>query len=151
MKRLTKQLLAIFVSLLMAMFVNSATWAAEPLKNVFMLNTTSKSMGEVVKAVKSFAKKKHWVYLGDYKVKNDKVILVNFCVKEAGKIAWRAGLKVSAMLPCGNMGVYKKDGVTEISLLNPYYMTTLYPDLDLETAADLLMPLYKEMMVTIVK
>lgn len=108
-------------------------------------------MAEVVDSVKSFVNKKHWIYLGDFKVKNGQVILVKFCVKSAGRLAWKAGLKVSAMLPCGNMGVYRKNGLTEISLLKPNYMTVLYPDSNLQSAANLLTPLYKKMMSTIVK
>jgi len=132
------------------LFGNNTAWSSDLPKNLFMINTTNKSMGEVVTAVKSFVKVKKWVYLGDFKVKKGKVILIKFCVKAAGKKAWKVGLHVSAMLPCGNMGVYQRDGKTEISLLNPNYMTTLYPNENLKQAVNLLLPLYKEMMVDIV-
>lgn len=108
-------------------------------------------MTEVVSTLKSYAKEKKWIYLGDFKVKKGQVILVKFCIKSVGKTVFKAGLKVSAMLPCGNVGVYQKNGKTEISLLNPNYMHTLYPDPNLKAAADLLMPIYVEMMATIVK
>ncbi len=151
MKRSGKQLLAMLLSLLMITLLSNTAWSAPAPKDLFMLGTSSKSMSEVVNAVKFFVDEENWVYLGDFKVKKGKVILVKFCVKAAGKKAWKAGLKVSAMLPCGNMGVYRKNGRTEISLLNPYYMNTLYPNPDLKAAADLLMPLYKKMMADIVK
>jgi len=133
------------------LFVNNIAWSNDLPKNLFMINTTNKSMSDVVTAVKDFANVKKWVYLGDFKVKKGKVILIKFCVKAAGKKAWKAGLHVSALLPCGNMGVYQRDGKTEISLLNPNYMTTLYPNENLKQAVNLLLPLYKEMMITIVK
>lgn len=151
MKRSGKRVLAILTSLLMTMFFSNAAWSAAAPRDLFMLSQSSKSMAEVVSAVKFFVDEENWVYLGDFKVKKGNVILVKFCVKAAGKKAWKAGLKVSAMLPCGNMGVYRKNGKTEISLLNPYYMNALYPNPDLKAAADLLMPLYKEMMTSVVK
>ncbi len=151
MKRSGKQLLAILLSLLMTTLLSNTAWSAQAPKDLFMLGTSSKSMSAVVNAVKFFVDEENWVYLGDFKIKKGKVILVKFCVKAAGKKAWKAGLKVSAMLPCGNMGVYRKNGRTEISLLNPYYMNTLYPNPNLKAAADLLMPLYKKMMADIVK
>ncbi len=130
--------------------INSVAWPSEPKKNFFLLKTTTKSIAEVVIATKTFAKTRKWVYLGDYKVKKGEVILVKFCVKAAGKIAWKAGLKVSAMLPCGNMGVYKnKKGKTEISLLNPTYMNALYPNPNMVKAAEILAPMYEELMTSI--
>ncbi len=47
------------------------------------------------------------------------------------------------------MGVYKNNGKTEISLLNPKYMNILYPNADLKAAADVVAPLYKELMDTL--
>ena len=131
--------------------INNSVMAAAASKDLFMISTTSKSMDEVVSAVKSHVKKKKWVYLGDFKVKKGQVILVKFCIKTAEKIAWKAGLKVSAMLPCGNMGIYQKNGKTEISLLNPSYMNTLYPNANLKAAGELLIPLYKEMTTEVLK
>jgi len=150
-KHSIKNILAITISMITLFAINNSTLAAEASKDIFMISTTSKSMDEVVSAVKSHVKKKKWVYLGDFKVKKGQVILVKFCIKSAGKIAWKAGLKVSAMLPCGNMGIYQKDGKTEISVLNPNYMNTLYPDANLKAAGELLIPLYKEMTAEILK
>ncbi len=151
MKKTGKHILAVVASLAITILAGNTAWSDESSNDIFILKTTSRSMTEVVSAVKSFAKKQKWVYLGDFKIKKGKVILVKFCVKAAGKKAWGAGLKVSAMLPCGSMGVYQKEGKTEISLLNPTYMNILYPNPNLKAAADLLAPLYKEMMETIVK
>jgi len=141
----------VILTLLVSLFSYKTAFAVVTPEDVFLLKTTTNSMTDVVKSIKLYVQKKNWVYLGDFKVKKGKVILVKFCIKAAGKKAWKAGLKVSAMLPCGNMGVYQKNGKTEISLLNPYYMTSLYPDPNLTAAADLLMPMYKDMMETIIK
>ncbi|MFV1982729.1 MAG: DUF302 domain-containing protein, partial [Thiohalomonadales bacterium] len=119
--------------------------------DVFLIKSSSKSMTEVVESVKSYVQEKKWVYLGDFKVKKGQVYLVKFCVKAAGKLAWKAGLKVSAMLPCGNIGIYQNKGKTEVSMLTPYYMTSLYPNDNLKAAADLLMPMYKDLLTTVVK
>ncbi len=40
---------------------------------------------------------------------------------------WDVGLDLSALLPCGNLSVYQKNGRTEISMLDPRYMQVLYP------------------------
>ncbi len=146
-----KYLLSIITAFTITLFTSSVAWSAESPDDIFMLKTTSNSISDVVKSVKAFAEKKHWIYLGDYKVKKGQVVLIKFCVKAAGKKAWKAGLKVSALLPCGSMGVYKKAGKTEISLLDPIFMTTLYPNPNLKEAADLLKPLYIEMLDTISK
>jgi hypothetical protein len=129
---------------------NTAVAATIAPEDVFLIKSSSKSMDDVVSSVKKYIKEKKWVYIGNFKVKKGQVILVKFCVKAAGKLAWKAGLKVSAMLPCGNLGVYQNKGKTEVSLLSPYYMTSLYPNDNLTAAADLLMPMYKEMLSTIV-
>ena len=44
------------------------------------------------------------------------------------KELWKAGLHVSAMVPCGNVGIYQEKEVTQISLLHPRFMHMIYPD-----------------------
>jgi len=147
----SKHILALVMSTSLSFVYSSSSWASEASESIFMLKSTERSMAEVVTAVKTFAKHKGWIYLGDFKVKKGQVILVKFCVKAAGKKAWKAGLKVSAMLPCGNMGIYQKNGKTEISILNPDYMNTLYPNPNLKAAGELLLPQYHEMLEAITK
>ncbi len=151
MKFSNKYILSIITAFTITLFTSSTAWSAESADDIFMLKTTSNSISDVVKSVKAFAEEKKWIYLGDYKVKKGQVVLIKFCVKAAGKIAWKAGLKVSALLPCGSMGVYKKGDKTEISLLHPKFMNKLYPNASLREAADLLVPHYKELMETISK
>jgi hypothetical protein len=59
------------------------------------------------------------------------------------------GLQLSALLPCGNLGVYQKNGVTKISALHPRYMSVLYPDPALEQAGAVATPLLTAMLDTI--
>jgi hypothetical protein len=47
------------------------------------------------------------------------VTLATICIPEVGQQIWPVGLQLNAMLPCGNLGVYKKGDGTEISLLHP--------------------------------
>ncbi len=150
MKLTLEQTLGLWLFALATVLATHPAMAADT-NPVFIVKQTTRSVSDVVNAVKTFAKQKKWVYLGDFKVKKGQVVLVKFCVRAAGKVAWKAGLKVSAMLPCGNMGIYSKDGRTEISLLNPDYMTRLYPDPHLKQAVAILVPMYKEMMDTIIK
>ena len=44
------------------------------------------------------------------------------------------GLKFSAMLPCGNLGIYQSGGKIEISMLHPRYMQVLVPNPEIEKA-----------------
>jgi len=62
--------------------INSAWSAGQPENEIFIVKSTKLSMDEVVAAVKSFSKKKKWVFLGADKVKKGEVILVKFCVKQ---------------------------------------------------------------------
>ncbi len=151
MKIKWKNILA-FTSLVSITLVTANfAWSDSSSNDIFIIKTTSKSMTDVVSSIKKYSKEKKWVYLGDNKVKKGTVILVKICIKQAGKIAFKAGLKISALVPCGNVGVYKKGKLTEISLLNPQYMNILYPDPNLKAAADIAEPLFREMMKTIIK
>lgn len=97
--------------------------------DLFLLRSTDKSPDAVVEAIQAYAEARKWPYLGADKVKQGQVTLVKICIPEVGQQLWPVGLHISAMLPCGNLGVYRKeDGKTGISLLHPRYMQLLYPD-----------------------
>ncbi len=149
MNKIGKYVLALVASIAITTFATGTAWSAEKDNDIFIVKTTKLSMDEVVNAVKAYSKKKKWVFLGADKVKKGEVILVKFCVKEAGKLAFKAGFKVSAFFPCGSMGLYKENGVTTISMLDPKYMTILYPDPNLQAAVDVVTPLFKELMDTL--
>lgn len=118
---------------------------SEPQK-MFVLRSTTSSPDAVVERIQAYAQAKKWNYLGANKVKQGQVILVKVCVPEIGQQLWPVGLHISAMLPCGNLGVYQKDGRTEISLLHPRYMQLLHPDPVVEKASASAEPLLIEML-----
>lgn len=118
---------------------------------MFLVRSTAKAPEAVVEAVKAYAEGKKWQYLGADKVKQGQVTLVKLCIPEVGQQIWPVGLHLSAMLPCGNLGVYQKGGAKEISLLHPRYMPTLYPDPAIEKASAIAEPLLLEMLEVVAK
>lgn len=125
--------------------VNQATATDD----IFIVTTTQKTPAAVVDAVRSYVEANDWRYIGDSKVKQGEVTLVKICIPEVGRAVWPAGLRLSALLPCGNLGVYEASGVTEISLLHPRYMALLYPDQATEQAGAIALPLLTEMLAAV--
>jgi uncharacterized protein (DUF302 family) len=124
--------------------------SAEP-NDMFLIRITAKTPEAVVQAVKAYAEGKKWQYLGANKVKQGQVTLVKICIPEVGQQIWPVGLHLSALLPCGNLGVYQKEGKTEISLLRSRYMQVLYPHPAIEKASATAQPLLTEMLDAVVK
>lgn len=122
-----------------------------PGPDMILVKSTTKQPNEVVQAIKSYSEQKKWQYVGDSMVKNDEVTLVKVCIPQVGKILWPLGLQVSAMLPCGNVGVYRKQGKTEISMLHPAYMQVLYPHAEVEKAVKIATPLLMDMLENVAK
>lgn len=126
--------------------------AAEPatsqarLEGLFLIRTTAKTPGEVIAALTEFSEAKEWKLGGTTKVKKGAVTLFKVCIPAVGKKVWPHGLHLSAMLPCGNVGVYSKDGVTEVSLLRARYMHVLVPTPEMEQIAAEAEPLLDEML-----
>lgn len=128
----------------------SAARAERP-NDLFMVRATSKTPDAVVADIKSYAEQKNWQYLGDSKVKKGEVRLVKICIPEVGQLIWPLGLQLSALLPCGNVGVYHNGAATEISVLHPRYMQVLYPHPATERATAVAQPLLTEMLEAVVK
>ena len=122
-----------------------------PGADMILVRATAKEPAEVVQAIKSYAEQKKWQYLGASKVKQGEVTLVKVCIPEVGKVLWPVGLQVSAMLPCGNIGVYEQHGKTEISMLHPAYMQLLYPRPEVEKAVQVATPLLTDMLETVAR
>lgn len=118
---------------------------------MFMVRSTKKSPEAVADAVKAYSEKHKWQYIGANKVKNGEVTLVKTCIPAVGKLLWPLGLKVGAMLPCGNLAVYKKGDATEISMLNARYMQMIYPNPEVEKASKIAEPLLTEMLEAVAK
>lgn len=121
--------------------------------DLILVRPTEKSPEVVVEAIKTYAKGKKWVYMGANKVKppQGEITFVKVCVPEVSKLIWPLGLQLSAMLPCGNFGVYQNQGKTEISMLHPRYMQVLYPHPEVEKASTLATPLLTEMLEAVAK
>jgi len=85
------------------------------------------------------------------KVKKGEVTLVKICIPDVGRIIWPLGLRLSAMLPCGNIGIYETDVGTEISVLHPRYLNVLYPDPETERAGEVGAPLLAEMLDSVAR
>lgn len=119
--------------------------------DIFIVRPTSKSPDNIVAAIKAYAEEKKWQYLGDNKVRKGEVSLVKICIPEVGQLLWPAGSHLSALLPCGNVGVYQQGTATEVSMLHPRYMHTLYPHPATERASAIAQPLLIEMLDAVTK
>jgi hypothetical protein len=119
--------------------------------DIFIVRATSKTPDATVAAIKSYSEQKKWQYVGDSKVKNGEVRLVKICLPEVGNLIWPVGLQLSALLPCGNVGIYQKGGVTEISVLHPRYLHVLYPHPATDAASAVAEPLLTEMLDAVTK
>jgi len=124
----------------------AAAQTPAPGADMILVRASAKEPAAVVEAIKSYAAQKKWQYLGASKVKQGEVTLVKVCIPEVGKVLWPVGLQISAMLPCGNIGIYQKQGKTEISMLHPAYMQVLYPRPEVEQAVRIATPLLTDML-----
>ena len=126
---------------------------ASPANDLILIRTSAKSPNEVSDAIKAYVESKKWVYGGalTVKPKQGDVIMVKLCIPQAGAILWPVGLQLSALLPCGNVGIYMNQGKTEISMLHPRYMQTLYPHPEVERAVVVSTPLLIEMLDSVAK
>jgi len=127
--------------------------AAEPQPGPGMIVTrdTARSVDDVADALKIYSAEHQWQLVGDAKVKKGEVRLVKVCIPAVGKALWPAGLQMSALLPCGNVGIYRKGGRTEISMLHPAYMEVLYPSEQVKKAVKVATPLLMDMLDEVAK
>ncbi|MCX8114139.1 MAG: DUF302 domain-containing protein [Burkholderiaceae bacterium] len=135
-----------FVPLAVACAVLAGAAAAQTPSANFIVKATAKTPEAVVSDLKSRVLQNNWLYLAEFKVKNNEVTVVKMCVPAAGKDIWSAGLHVSALLPCGHFGVYREDGTTKVSLLDPRFMNLLNPHPGLKKAGEDLHPLLTKLL-----
>jgi len=110
-------------------------------EDLFVISSSTKTPDEVVTSMKKYSEEPKWQFLGANKVKQGAVTLVKVCIPEVGREIWPLGLHLGAMLPCGNLSVYQKDGRTEIALLHARYMEVLHPDTATKKASAIAQPL----------
>jgi len=125
--------------------------AAQGPSEMIIITSVTKEPDAVVAAIKAYAQERKWQYLGDSKIRQGQITLVKICIPEVGQALWAVGAHLSAMMPCGNIGVYKKDTATEIATLDPRYMHVLYPDPATERASAIAQPLLAAMLEAVVK
>ena len=124
--------------------------APAPGPTMLLLRSTVLAPEDVVEAVKAYSEAKKWLYMGATKAKQGEVTMVKVCIPQVGQILWPVGLELSALLPCGNLGVYQKAGKTEVSMLHPAYMQLLYPHPAVDKAVALATPLMVDLLEKIV-
>lgn len=141
------------VSVLLALAFAAPAMAAQPQPGpgMILVRDTAHSVDEVADALKIYSAEHQWQLVGDAKVKKGEVRLVKVCIPAVGKALWPAGLQMSALLPCGNIGIYRKGGKTEISMLHPAYMEVLYPSAEVEKAVKVATPLLMDMLDAVAK
>ena len=122
-----------------------------PGPEMILIRPTAKTSDEVVEATKVYSEAKKWIYMGANKAKQGEVTMVKVCLPQVGQILWPVGLHLSALLPCGNVGVYQLGGKTQVSMLHPRYMQLLYPHPEVERAAALSTPLLIDMLEAVAK
>ena len=137
--------------LLCALSLSSLAQAPTPGPGIILVRATAKSPEEVVAAVKAYAEGRKWLYMGATKAKNGEVTMVKVCIPKVGQVLWPLGLQISAMLPCGNLGVYRKKEQTEVSMLHPAYLQILYPAPEVEKAVGIATPLLMGLLEAVTK
>ena len=136
---------------LLAIPLTSLAQGPMPGPDMVLIRATTKTPDQVVDAVKAYSEEKKWLYMGANKAKQGEVIMVKVCIPQVAQFLWPIGLHLSALLPCGNIGVYQNKGQTEISMLHPRYMQVLYPHAEVEKAVNLATPLLTEMLTAVAK
>lgn len=138
------------IAVVLAMTALSPAVAAqtERPRDLIVVRTSDRPIAQVVEAIEAHIKARSYQHLGVNVVKppQGEVTFVKFCVPAVGRQLWAVDLKLSALLPCGNIGIYARDGKTEIAMLHPAYMATLYPDAAVAKAGATAEPLLMEML-----
>jgi hypothetical protein len=136
---------------LLAIPLTSLAQSPAPGPDMILTTATMKTPDQVVDAVKAYSEAKKWMYMGANKAKQGEVTMVKVCIPQVGQLLWPVGLHLSALLPCGNIGVYQNKDQTEISMLHPRYMQVLYPHAEVEKAVNVATPLLTEMLTAVAK
>ena len=144
-----KSLVCAFVALAFAAPALADT--PQPGPGMIVVRDTAHSVDQVADALKIYSAEHGWQLVGDAKVKKGEVRIVKLCIPAVGKALWPAGLQLSALLPCGNVGIYRKGGKTEISMLHPAYMEVLYPSPEVKKAVKVATPLLMDMLEAVAK
>lgn len=114
--------------------------------DLFVTRTSVKTPAEVHQAIRQYVSQKQWLYINDNKIKGGEITQVRICDPKAAANIWKAGLQVSAMMPCGHMSIYQDGGATKVTLLHPRFMTMLDPHPAVKELADAVTDPYLRML-----
>ena len=136
------------IAVVLAMTALSPVVAAqtERPRDLIVVRTSDRPIAQVFEAIEAHIKARNYQHLGVNVVKppQGEVTFVKFCVPAVGRQLWAVDLKLSALLPCGNIGIYARNGKTEIAMLHPAYMAALYPHAAVAKAGATAEPLLME-------
>lgn len=110
--------------------------SAPPRQELFVTRTTTKTPAELHQSIRQYVAQKGWLYINDNKIKGGEITQVRICDAKAAANIWKAGMQVSAMMPCGHMSIYQDGGATKVTLLHPRFMTMLDPHPAVKELAD---------------
>lgn len=149
-----QRVFAIVVAVMVCAFLARTSLQMAPAgaaDEIFIVKSTAKTPDAVADAIKAYAENKKWLFLGANKVAKGAVTLVKLCIPEVGGAVLSGGMELSAMLPCGNIGVYEKGGSTQVSMLHPRYMQMLSSNPAVAKAVGIATPLLLEMLDEVTK
>ncbi len=131
--------------LAMILGLSAAPGAAD---EIFITHDLDMERAEAVAAVRDYVEgKKDWLFLAELGLAGGAVTAMKICYLPLGPDIVEAGLHVMAMMPCGNMAFYETDNrATEMSLLDPGFMTKLSVASSLERAAETGRPAFQTLL-----
>lgn len=145
--RLQKLARASGMALLLAATLGAAGCATRPPhQDIYVTRSTAKSPGDLHQAIRQYVSQKGWLYINDNKIKGGEITQVRICDPKAAANIWNAGLKVSAMMPCGHLSIYQEGGTTKVTMLHPRFLTLLDPHPAVKELADAVSGPYLAMM-----
>ena len=109
-------------------------------ESMIVTRSTDAAPDAVADRIKAYAAEKKWAFLGANKVKNGEITMVKVCIPAVGAALWSVDMKLTALLPCGNVSIYARNGKTEVAMLHPSYMHALMHSAETEKAAGLAAP-----------
>ena len=108
--------------------------------SMFLVRSTEAQPDAVVDRINAYSADRKWAFLGANKVKNGEITMVKVCIPAVGAALWSVDLKLTAMLPCGNVSIYARGGKTEVAMLHPSYMSRVAPGAETDKAVAIAAP-----------
>jgi hypothetical protein len=115
---------------------------------MFITHELNMERAEAVAAVRNHVEaEEDWLFLAEFGLAGGAVTALKVCYLPLGPDIMEAGLHVMALMPCGNMAFYDAEsGATELSLLDPAFMTELSDAPSLERAVETGRPAFQALL-----